>query len=280
MRVVVLVCYLGLLAACNEQGTGGNTGTSARREKREVTEAHRPTPSTTEHKTMVTRTVPIMPLLGEGFRAMAAVEPAVSQTSCWPLWKDAMQSKPVTAHPLAMRCAVVMGYHFAFEPLPGWPVSLTEPRAMVYANAALAHVVSVNHLASALAAEFAAAPRRDVESAHAEMQALLRARTSQFLRVYRLMAHFAKDQGVLKRSGTTPGMEFSRGAYHLTLSATGTTLQYAGEPWFGQGVLSGKRYAMPLAAMTDMSGTNDQTHTSSGEQQGGIRVPPKAGGGQ
>ena len=280
MRVVVLVCCLVLLAGCNDQGTGAHTGASARREKREGIEEHRTTTLTTEHKTMATDTVPIMPMFGEGLRDVAALEPLVSQASCWPLWKDAVRSKPVTAKPLAMRCAVVMGYHFAFEPTPGWPMSLDEPRAMVYASAALAHVVSVNNLASVLAAELSATPRRDVESAQAEMKALLRARTSQLLRVYTLMAHFYKEQGVIERLSKTPGVDFSRGAYHLTLSANGTTLQYAGVPWFGNGVMSGKRYEMQLASMTDMSLANKQTITQSGEQQVGTSVTRKAGGGK
>jgi hypothetical protein len=280
MKVVVLVCCLVLLAGCNEQDTGAHPGASARRETREGTAEHRPTPVTTDDKTMATHTVPIMPMLAEGLRDMAALEPSVSQASCWPLWKDAVRRRPVTANPLAMRCAVVMGYHFAFAPPLGGPMALNEPQALVYANAALAHVVRVNTLASVLAAELAAAPRRDVESAHAELHALLRAQTSQLLRVYTLMAHFSQEPGVLERSGTTPGVDFTRGAYHLNLSAHGTTLHYAGVPWFGQGVLSGKRYEMQLVAMTDMRLVPKHTIGQGGEPKAETRVITHAGGGK
>ena len=84
-------------------------------------------------------------------------------------------------------------------------MALNEPHALVYANAALAHVVRVNTLASVLAAELAAAPRRDVESAHAELQALLRAQTPQLLRVYTLMAHFSRSLACLRGQAQRQG---------------------------------------------------------------------------
>ena len=115
MKVVVSVCCLVLLAGCNEQDTGAHTGASARRETREGTAEQRPTPLTNDEKTMATHTVPIMPMLAEGLRDMAASEPSVSQAACWPLWKT-QYAQTGDREPLAMRCAVVMGYHFAFAP--------------------------------------------------------------------------------------------------------------------------------------------------------------------
>jgi hypothetical protein len=280
MRVVVLVCCLVLLAGCNDQGTGANTGTSSSRDRREATEENRTKTLSTEQMTTATITVPLMPIIGEALRELAALEQSVSQASCLPLWQDAVHSKPVTAKPLAMRCALAMGYHFAFEPILSWPMSPNEPRAMVYASAALAHVVSINNLASVLAAELSPTPQHDVMSAQAELKAWLRARRSKLLRVYTLMAHFYKEPGVIDRSGKTSGVDFSRGAYHLNLSANGTTLQYAGVDWFGNGVISGKRYEIQLATMTDMSFAKKQTVTQSGEHKVGTSVTTNAGVGQ
>ena len=59
----------------------------------------------------------------------------------------------------------------------------------------------------------------------------------------------------------------------------GTTLHYAGVPWFGQGVLSGKRYEMQLAAMTDMRLVHKHTIGQGGEPQAGTRVTTHAGEG-
>ena len=107
----------------------------------------------------------------------------------------------------------------------------------------------------------------DIESAQAEIKNVLRARTSQLLRVYTLIAHFYKEPGVIDTSGKTQDVDFSQGAYHLNLSAHGATLQYAGVPWFGNGVISGNRYEIQLATMTDRRLAKKQTITQNSEQK-------------
>ena len=103
MRTLVVVCCLLLLAGCSDQGTVANTRTNSGHNQREATEENRTKTSTTEHETTAMITVPLMPRIGDALREVAALDQSVSQTSCLPLWKDAVRSKPVADKPLAMR---------------------------------------------------------------------------------------------------------------------------------------------------------------------------------
>jgi hypothetical protein len=152
--------------------------------------------------------------------------------------------------------------------------------SVVYISAALAHVLSVNNLASEIAAELAPTPRRDPEEAKADIRTLLEARCTQLLSVYPSMADLYRQQGVIDMSNRQPSVDFSRGAYHVSLGASGAMVRYAGVDWFGNGVMSGKRYDMLVETMTSTAIAKSKTHTVSSGQKADTSVNTQAGVGK